>query len=235
MQETWVWSLGQEDPLEKGMATHSSIPTWRIPWTEEPGGLESMGLQRVRQDWVAHTFTFIVMITIPVTLSSHWTVSAARCTLGTGGPITQAVDAAYLALCLSRPLRSRDWRTYHPGCRRCLPDIVSQLPAALSGLEDLSPRLQTLLTWHCGAACRRTARCLQWLAAGAVAASSGSAGNHLPGSVRRNAERRLARAGFVPWGEKARRISSVSWMTHHWALTNTKSREHTWVNKCVCV
>ena len=43
MQETWVGSLGREDSLEKEMATHSSIPTWRIPWTEEPGGL-SMGL-----------------------------------------------------------------------------------------------------------------------------------------------------------------------------------------------
>ena len=47
MQETWVQSLGQEDPLEKGMATHSSILAWRIPWTEEPGVLLSMGLQRV--------------------------------------------------------------------------------------------------------------------------------------------------------------------------------------------
>ena len=45
--ETWVQSLGQEDPLEKDMATHSSILVWRIPWTEEPGGLQSMGLQRV--------------------------------------------------------------------------------------------------------------------------------------------------------------------------------------------
>ena len=43
VQETWVQSLGQEDPLEKGMATHSSILAWRIPWTEEPGGLQSMG------------------------------------------------------------------------------------------------------------------------------------------------------------------------------------------------
>ena len=50
MQETRVQSLGQEDPLEKGMATHSSIPAWRIPQTEEPGGLQSMGLQRVRHD-----------------------------------------------------------------------------------------------------------------------------------------------------------------------------------------
>ena len=39
MQETWVWFLGWEDPLEKGMASHSSILAWRIPWTEEPGGL----------------------------------------------------------------------------------------------------------------------------------------------------------------------------------------------------
>ena len=46
MQETWVRSLGQEDPLEKGMATHSSILAWSIPWTEDPG----MGLQRVRHD-----------------------------------------------------------------------------------------------------------------------------------------------------------------------------------------
>ena len=48
MQETWVQSLGWEDPLEKGMATQSSILTWEIPWTEEePGRLQSMGLQRV--------------------------------------------------------------------------------------------------------------------------------------------------------------------------------------------
>ena len=47
MQETRVQSLGQEDPLEKGMATHSSTLAWRIPWTEEPGGLQSMAWQRV--------------------------------------------------------------------------------------------------------------------------------------------------------------------------------------------
>ena len=57
IQETWVWSLGWEDPLEEGMATHSSIFAWRIPWTEEPGGLQSMGLQRVGHSWsdLAHT------------------------------------------------------------------------------------------------------------------------------------------------------------------------------------
>ena len=47
MQETWLRSLGWEDPLEKDMATHSSILAWRIPWTEEPGGLQSMGLQEL--------------------------------------------------------------------------------------------------------------------------------------------------------------------------------------------
>ena len=49
-QETWVQSLSQEDPLEEGMATHSSILVWRIPWTEESGGLQSTGSQGVGQD-----------------------------------------------------------------------------------------------------------------------------------------------------------------------------------------
>ena len=47
VQETWVPSLGREDPLEKGIATLSSVLAWRIPWTEEPGGLQAMGSQRV--------------------------------------------------------------------------------------------------------------------------------------------------------------------------------------------
>ena len=50
IQETQVRSLGQEDPLEKEMATHSSILAWKIPWVEEPGGLQSMGSQRVEHD-----------------------------------------------------------------------------------------------------------------------------------------------------------------------------------------
>ena len=50
MQEIWVRSLGRKDPLEKEMATHSYILAWRIPWAEKPGGLQSMGLQRVGQD-----------------------------------------------------------------------------------------------------------------------------------------------------------------------------------------
>ena len=55
-----VQSLNQEDPLEEEMATHSSILAWEIPWTEEPGGLQPMGLQRVRHDWssLAHRHLF---------------------------------------------------------------------------------------------------------------------------------------------------------------------------------
>ena len=54
MWDTWVWSLGQEDPLEKGMATLSSILTWRIPWTEEPARQQSMGLQSDSTEWLFH-------------------------------------------------------------------------------------------------------------------------------------------------------------------------------------
>ena len=50
MRETWIRFLSRDDPLEKGMAAHSSILVWRIPWTEEPGGLQSMGLERVGHD-----------------------------------------------------------------------------------------------------------------------------------------------------------------------------------------
>ena len=58
LQETWIQSLGWADPLEKGMATHSSILAWRIPWTEEPGGIK----QRIRHDWVTNTFTFTYIV-----------------------------------------------------------------------------------------------------------------------------------------------------------------------------
>ena len=59
MLETWVQSLGWEDPMEKEMAAHSSILAWKIPRTEEPGRLQSMGLQRVGHDWTTNTHTFL--------------------------------------------------------------------------------------------------------------------------------------------------------------------------------
>ena len=58
MRETWVQSLGREDPLKKEMETHSSTLAWKIPWTEECGGLQSMGKQRARQDWATSLSLF---------------------------------------------------------------------------------------------------------------------------------------------------------------------------------
>ena len=62
IQETGVWSLGQQEPLEEEMATHYSILAWRIPWTEETGGLHSMGSHRVRHDWATNTFTSYIYL-----------------------------------------------------------------------------------------------------------------------------------------------------------------------------
>ena len=64
MREIWVWSLGWEDPLEDNTASHSSILAWKIPWTEEPGGLQSTGSQKVRQDWsdLSHSYIFITVV-----------------------------------------------------------------------------------------------------------------------------------------------------------------------------
>ena len=61
MQETQVQSLGWEDPLEKGLATQSSILAWKIPWTEGPGGLQSMGSQRVRHDWLTRPLSLHIL------------------------------------------------------------------------------------------------------------------------------------------------------------------------------
>ena len=78
MQNTWVWFLCWADPLEKGMTTHSSILAWNIPWTEEPGGLQSMGWQRVRQDWATIIFTWwlqtrnIYYLMVSVRKSAIW-------------------------------------------------------------------------------------------------------------------------------------------------------------------
>ena len=72
MWETWVRSLGWEDPLEKGIATLSSNLAWRIPWTEEPGRLQSVGLQKVRCNWVTNTSTFHDLITVAFTVYSDF-------------------------------------------------------------------------------------------------------------------------------------------------------------------
>ena len=66
VRESQVWTLGLEDSLEKGMATHSSILAWKIPWTEEPGVVQSVDLQRVRHDWVTNTLTFFQTLKIRI-------------------------------------------------------------------------------------------------------------------------------------------------------------------------
>ena len=71
MLETWVRSLGGEDPLEKEMAIYSSTIAWKIPWTEEPGRLQSMGLQRVRHDWATSPYlTLTVSTFLPLFICS---------------------------------------------------------------------------------------------------------------------------------------------------------------------
>ena len=109
--ETWVQSLGHEDSLEKGMATHSSIPVWRIPWTEKPAGLQSMGLQRVGHDWVTCTFSVTVPLTengsIVGTVSNsavlgglHWTLPTRNFLLNTGWwkrDFTKATGSPWMA------------------------------------------------------------------------------------------------------------------------------------------
>ena len=77
VQETQVLSLGQEDPLEKGMATHSSILAWTIPWIEEPGRLQSMGLQRARQkiEWLTLSQDTENSDNILQAMKSHWKIA----------------------------------------------------------------------------------------------------------------------------------------------------------------
>ena len=72
MQETGVRSLGWEDPLEKGLSIHSSILVWKIPWTEEPGGLQSMGSQRVGHDWATNTATSLSFTLMVEAVSWSW-------------------------------------------------------------------------------------------------------------------------------------------------------------------
>ena len=75
IQETWVQSLRWKDPLEKGMAAHSSIPAWSIPWTEEPGGLQSMGSQGVRHDWATNQWQQQQHPLIHCLFLSRWSVN----------------------------------------------------------------------------------------------------------------------------------------------------------------
>ena len=115
--ETRVWSLGQEDPLEKEVATHSSILAWKIPWTEEPGGLRPMGLQRVGHDWATNTHA--LNLSGPVSLSVEW-----GCTEMVLSP------ELWFCLCPVVPLRCQPHHLplHHQGySRNCSPDGGGEL------------------------------------------------------------------------------------------------------------
>ena len=96
MQETRVWSLGWEDPLEKEMVTHSSILAWGIPWTEEPGRLQSTGSQRVGHDWatsLTHSLCILFLLLHNLQIIRHYIpeamdacLSASSCSVSTPVP-----------------------------------------------------------------------------------------------------------------------------------------------------
>ena len=142
MQETWVWSLCPEDPLEKGMATHSSILAWRIPWTEEPGRLQSTGSQRVGQDWVSNTFTktgacFIKVLVLLYNLwSSAHLILSVSCFFWLSLP--SCVSAASVTL----------FHHFNTGFRDC----SHHLGLSISTVRDwgiILPSWEQICNWYC--------------------------------------------------------------------------------------
>ena len=109
MQETPVWCLNREDPLEEGTATYCSILAWRIPWTEEPGWLQSLGLQKVGYDWA----------------TKHSTASSLSSTFWDGEtdvPGVSLLEGVHAQLCLTcyNPMDCSLQRTWSLAHRKCL-------------------------------------------------------------------------------------------------------------------
>ena len=109
VQETWVWSLGQEDPLEEGMAAHSSILAWRIPRTEELGGLQPMGSQRASRVWATNTDwlteagnVFVPQINFALLTSETLFRKSHRGEKGPGKIKILDLQSAAFEMCLSR-------------------------------------------------------------------------------------------------------------------------------------
>ena len=100
MRETGVRSLGQEDPLEKEMATHSSILAWRIPWTEEPGRLQSMGSQRVgHRTWLSDFISFFLSRLLPSLGIATITPISSRSCFQFAGVYTQKWNCSSVSFC----------------------------------------------------------------------------------------------------------------------------------------
>ena len=146
-QDALVWSLGREDPLEKRMATDSSIPAWRIPWTEEPDGLQSMGSQRVGHHWATDTFTLLSgpsstrpsLLTMPCLLPKSQSL---------GPCLSTSVASPYLSLHKILPVglqrMGHDWAHTH----KILP---VHWPTRVQGrhrCSDPSPQISRLTPAH---------------------------------------------------------------------------------------
>ena len=131
MQEAWVQSLGWEDPLDKEMATHSSILAWKISWTEEPGGLQSMGSQRVGHNWATNTYLLTLnnkyLSEIRV-IHLTFICPCSMCLSALLLPFEDNIMVSYLASDESRVSRNQNehhtWNTWP-----IITDIVHKLPA----------------------------------------------------------------------------------------------------------
>ena len=127
MQETRVWSLGWEDPLEKKMATHSSILAWKISWKEELGGLQSMGSQTVWHDWATNTYLLTIKLKFLTALRSESNLTYYMATGQIAGR-GQGFEAGVLMI-----------GSQSLGCTHCIPDAVPtptvQQAMSLSGSE----------------------------------------------------------------------------------------------------
>ena len=110
VQETWVWSLGWEDPLEESMATDSSILAWAIPWTEEPGGLQSMGLQSQTQlrDWAQRIIKVIFICKV-----QSQTIESIKTLLGLLNIIFYRIYMESRKMVLKNLFTGQQWRNRH--------------------------------------------------------------------------------------------------------------------------
>ena len=113
MQETQVPSLGRENPLEKEMATHSSILAWRIPWTEEPGGLQSTGSQRVGHNWATSLSLSFFPLTSSIGITSEKAMAPHSSTLAWKIPWTEETGRLQSMGSLSRARLSDFTFTFH--------------------------------------------------------------------------------------------------------------------------
>ena len=142
--ETQVWSLGWNDPLEKEMATHSSILAWKISWTEEPGGLLSMGLQRVRHHWATSTYTFNILNLLKNNCYLFFAMLSLRCCLGSLVVVSRGCSLVALqGLLVAAASCSRAQALVHRlqkmGCRTQAPQLW--LPGSRAQAQQL---------WHTG-------------------------------------------------------------------------------------